>query len=348
MRERRALELPVSTFVRLSIFAFIVFAVLRLWPLIIMFILASLLAIALEPVLQWSERHMRRSFGILSVALLIGLLFALIVGLIIPPVSEQITNVAHQAPSYIDHIFEHLPASPAIQKMREKLISHPDQIGILPSISQLVLAGQMLFGGLASAILIYVLSIYLLIDGPRTWEWLIAFSKPETRQRFEQTAEEVSPVVSAYVLGQLITSVICAVYIFALCSILNIPAALMLGVLAGLFDVLPILGFIITLVPALIFALTVSPVTALILLLAFVVYHMIENYWLVPWIYGNRLRLSGLTVLVSFLAALTVFGILGAIAILPIVASYPIVERIWLSRYLGREVVRTHQEIESV
>ncbi|RYZ51644.1 MAG: AI-2E family transporter, partial [Proteobacteria bacterium] len=94
--------------------------------------------------------------------------------------------------------------------------------------------------------------------------------------------------------------------------------------------------------PAIILGLTISPVTGVLVAGAYILYHAIENYFLIPRIYGNRLRLSDLVVLVSLIAAGTLGGIVGAIMILPLVASYPIVERIWLAEYLGKGVVRRH------
>ena len=76
----------------------------------------------------------------------------------------------------------------------------------------------------------------------------------------------------------------------------------------------------------------------------YVAYHAIENYWIVPKIYGSRMRLSGLTVLVTFLVAVALGGIVGAIVALPIAAAYPIIERIWLARWVGRETVRKHRD----
>ena len=72
-------------------------------------------------------------------------------------------------------------------------------------------------------------------------------------------------------------------------------------------------------------------------------YHLIEDYIIFPRVYGNRLRLSGLVVLLSCLAAVLVLGFVGAIMVLPLVASYPIVERIWLQPYLGRDTVQKHE-----
>jgi len=68
---------------------------------------------------------------------------------------------------------------------------------------------------------------------------------------------------------------------------------------------------------------------------------------IVPKVYGDRLRLSTLTVLVSCMAAGLVGGVIGAIVILPLVASYPIVERIWLRRHLEVDTVAKHSQIDA-
>jgi predicted PurR-regulated permease PerM len=81
--------------------------------------------------------------------------------------------------------------------------------------------------------------------------------------------------------------------------------------------------------------------------LLYAAYHVVENYFIVPKVYGDRLRLSTLTVLVCCLAAGLLAGVAGVILVLPIVASYPILERIWLQPYLQRGTVQKHDQIEA-
>jgi predicted PurR-regulated permease PerM len=149
------------------------------------------------------------------------------------------------------------------------------------------------------------------------------------------------------VLGQVITSLLSFFYVLGLLTVLKVPAALLLAVLAGLFDVLPVLGFFLAVVPAMLFALKVSEPTALIVFAGYIAYHAIENYFIVPAVYGSRLRISTFVVLLSLLAAGLLAGIEGAIAALPIVASYPIIEKIWLRRYVGETTLKEHARIES-
>ena len=127
--------------------------------------------------------------------------------------------------------------------------------------------------------------------------------------------------------------------------VFHVPSAALLAVMAGIFDVLPLIGFFLFAIPAVALAFTVSPMTAAWVAGLYIAYHLLENYFIVPKVYGNRLRLSTLTVLVSCLAAGLVAGVVGVILVLPIVASYPIIERIWLQPYLERGTVQKHAEL---
>ena len=100
----------------------------------------------------------------------------------------------------------------------------------------------------ASVVILGAISSYLLIDGRRFYEWILAFFPLPTRLKLEQTAEEVGPLL-AFVVGQLISAGLCAVYVFICLKLLGVPAAVLLAVLAGLFDILPLIGFFLTLVP---------------------------------------------------------------------------------------------------
>jgi predicted PurR-regulated permease PerM len=127
---------------------------------------------------------------------------------------------------------------------------------------------------------------------------------------------------------------------------LHVPAALILGVLAGVLDLIPVLGFLVFMATAMVVAASVSMATALTVLLAYSVYHFFENYYLVPRVYGEQLRLSNVAVLLAFAVGAELGGVIGALMALPIAAAYPAVERIWLREYLAPDTVAEHARIE--
>ena len=190
-----------------------------------------------------------------------------------------------------------------------------------------------------------IVTIYLLLDGKRLYAWLIAYIPRVHRERMAITAEEVSGVVYAYVRGQAICSALVAVFSAIVLTLLRVPAAVPLAILAGLCDVIPVVGVILATVPAVLLGLTVSPTTAAIILAGYFGYHIVESYFLVPRIYGQRLRLSTLAVLLALLAGTTLQGLIGAVLVLPLVAAYPIIERIWLANYLAPDAVKDHSAL---
>jgi predicted PurR-regulated permease PerM len=117
--------------------------------------------------------------------------------------------------------------------------------------------------------------------------------------------------------------------------------------LAGLFDFVPVLGFILASAPAVLLAATVSWERAIAVLALYVFYHFVENYFIGPRVYGNRLRLSDTAVVLAFAVGLALGGIVGALVALPFAAVYPAVERIWLRRSLGEETIEEHARVEA-
>ena len=104
---------------------------------------------------------------------------------------------------------------------------------------------------------------------------------------------------------------------------LQVPAALLLALLAGILDFVPVVGFVLSAAPAIILGLTVSPAVAAGVGAFYVVYNMVENYYIQPKVYGRELELSDFAVITAFLIGGTLGGVLGALIALPVAAAYP-------------------------
>jgi predicted PurR-regulated permease PerM len=199
--------------------------------------------------------------------------------------------------------------------------------------------------GITAMIFVLVLALYLLIEGRTAFEWLISLAPKSKRPRLRKTAVEMSGVVLAYMRGQVITCFICAGWAYLVLILLHVPAALPLALIAFIADLLPVVGTIAMTVPAVLLALTGGPVKALLVLAGYMLYHFVESYFIVPRVYGKQMRLSTLTVLLAIMVGGTLQGAAGAILILPFVAGYPIVERLWLREKLPEDTVERHEEL---
>jgi len=191
-----------------------------------------------------------------------------------------------------------------------------------------------------------ILTVYLLVEREKTRDWLLAFVPSAVRTKARRTLTESREVVFGYVAGNVATSIFATVFVLVSLTFLKIPAALLLALLAGICDFVPALGFIISGVPAVLLALAVSPPRAMVVAFLYAFYHLLENYWIAPKVYGNRLSLSNVAVLTAFAVGAELGGVIGALLALPIAAAYPVIEKIWLADYLGRDVVAKHVRLE--
>jgi predicted PurR-regulated permease PerM len=348
-QSRRAVEFTVSwaTLLKITFFSALVFAIVKLIPLFGMLFIALLIAMTMAPLVSFVTRRGGPKW--LGIALCSVLLFGsvgLFFFVVTPEAAWQISGLIKTLPSFKDHILQQLPKTGSTRDIAEGFLRSSSFSNPEPLLQKFMSWGAIALQSMVEFFVVLVIAIYLLADGKRVFEWMVAFLPHRQRQRVDLAAPEIFSVVFSYMRGQFLTSIFCGIFMGTVLALLHVPNALLLAIISGILDVLPIIGFFLSLAPALVMALSVSPFAACAVFVLYLLYHLAETYFIVPSVYGNRLRLSTLTVLVSCLAAGMLGGVVGVIAILPIVASFPICERIWLRPFLGHETVDKHDEIE--
>jgi predicted PurR-regulated permease PerM len=282
----------------------------------------------------------------LLAVVLLGVIVAF-VGFVLPPLAEQTVSLLSDFSAFQERVASRLPSDQVLtHKFVDQLFRVPQSPEFTEQMDQPLVWGQVAASGVFTTGFVLITTLYLLLDGKRLYAWLLAYVPRKHREKMAMTVPEVSRVVCAYVRGQLLTSALFTVFVAILLYWLDVPAVLPLALLAGICDVIPVVGIIVATLPAAILALTVSPSAAAIVIVAYTVYHMFETYFIVPRVYGNTLRLSTLAVLIALIIGATLQGIVGAVLILPVVAAYPIIERIWLKDYLAQEVLDDHAALD--
>jgi len=316
---------------------------LSLWRLLMLVVMAIVLAISLDPIVDWlCRRKVPRALAAPLIVVLVAAVitsFFLIAGSSLASQAQFLGNQLQQAERTF---WERAPAIIRNAMQHNGLLT-PDATSIA---GYVVGAGRLLTGAIVVGVLALVLTIYLLIEGRTAYEWTVAYVPPDRRDRAHVTAHEAVRRIRSYVAGNVVTSSFAIVFVYVSLTLLKVPGAMLLALLAGVFDFVPVLGFILSSVPAVVLGLGVSPLVGLVVAGLYVLYHLIENYYLGPKVYGGKLRLSHLAVILAFAVGAEVGGIVGAILALPVAAMYPVIEGIWLKDYLGRDAVETHRRIE--
>ena len=340
---RLVLHIPWITFFKIGVAVLVAGAVYLLWPLLLLVFLALFLAVTLHAFVEWLEKKGVRRWASLTIVLT-GLLVVLTVtiALILPLLIEQVASFAKNLPTLYEQAMSQLPVNPQIRDGVVSFMASAKWEELGEWMGRFLSAGGIALSGLSQMILLLIIAIYMLIDGKKSYDWFLAFFSPLKRAKLRLTSDEISKVIFGYVSGQVITSILVTVSSYIVLRSLQVPGALMLAIVAGLFDILPILGFFIAMAPAFLLALNVSPQTAGLVLMAYLVIQTLENYLIVPMVYGKNLRVSTLTVLLGLLAGTLLAGIPGALAALPVIASYGAIERIWLKPFLREGVSEKH------
>jgi predicted PurR-regulated permease PerM len=305
------------------------------------------LAVALAPLVAWLERrHVGRGLATLLVGLGLFGAVAVTVALLVPSLGDQARLLGVKLDQLEEMIRRSLPAPIASAlHMGGSGASGPQ--GTVSFVARYAwTAASILVSSVTFGLFAFILSLYLVLEGERTYRWLLAYVPRAQRSRADATAREARRLIYAYVVGNLITSAFASAFTVILLLALHVPAALILALLAGVFDLIPVLGFILFSVSAVAVAATVSPTTAVMVAAGYSGYHLFENYYLTPRVYGDQLRMSMVAVLLSFAVGAELGGVVGALVALPLAGAYPAVEQIWLRGHLARGTVDDHARIE--
>ncbi len=338
---RLALQLPWSTLLKV-IAAVALFWVWReLAWLVMLMLIAIIIAVGLAPVVARLERRgwprwVASSAVVLACVAALAAFFAATWS----SLYAESQNLGQHLRAIEQEVLSRAP-EPLVQIIRRS--EGAADASVLANYAMSI--GRGLLWAAGAFTLAWILVVYLLIEAEMTYQWVRGFVPARLRTRFDRTATEARDAAFGYVVGNVVTSICAGAYIFAWLVLLHVPAALLLAVLAFVFDFVPVLGFFLSCAPAVVMAATQSPTLALLMVPIYLAYHFLENYLIGPRVYGSRLRLSNVAVLLAFAVGAELGGVAGALLALPVAAVYPVVERLWLREPFGDDVVKEHSRL---
>jgi putative heme transporter len=295
---------------------------IQLWPVLLVLVAALLAAGTLSPAVRWlEEKRVRRSGGIAIVFAVFFILALLVVFLTIPTLVSQGAALLEHEPALRARLADqlagtHLTAPLAHWLRGFKYDAPTGTIGATAFAYSVRVIAAAAYG--VSALF---LALYIMIDRDRLRGGLFAVVPRSHHVRLSRIMMNLETIVGAYIRGQVITSLLMAVFTFVLLKACGVENALALAVFAGLADVLPYIGALLSVGPAFLAALARGPVIAAAVLVLMLAYEEFESRVLVPRIYGRALRLPSSVVLFALLAGGTLMGILGALLALPVAAA---------------------------
>ncbi len=326
----RRLIILLTILAAVAVAAVLVWGASYITTAILIFIVASLIAYAIIPVVDLFQRVMPRSLAILAVYVIVLGLLGLIMYFIIKTMVVQLSSLA-QSIAVLLQSGKNGQASPLVRILEDIGLSS-SQINNLGSqlSAQLsnfagTLAGGILpiISGVASTLvnmlLTVVISIYLLVDGSRAIAWLRHKTPISQRGNINSFFTSLQHVVGGYIRGQVTLCLIIGTMVGAGMAVLGLSSyAILLGVLSFVTEFIPVLGTIVTGVVAVLLALTQGWLTAILVLAYFVLVHIFEGYILAPRLIGKAVGLHPVVSLLALTIGGELFGVWGAIFASPL------------------------------
>jgi predicted PurR-regulated permease PerM len=300
--------------------------------LVLVFI-AVILASGLQPFIAWLRGHMPIGRGP-TILLVYGIFLVIVVGMslfVVPAALAQLDRTITSLPPFFDRAREWAATlhptsvSRTVVTMIDAAARTLKGVDGGPSTGQVVQVGLTLAEALTSILTLLTVVYFWLTEHARLQRYVLAFVPQHRRKRARDVWNAAETRLGMWVRGQLILMSSIGVATGVAYTLLGVPSAVLLGLLAALAEAIPIVGPLLGAIPAVVVAATISPQLALAVAGVYLVLQLIEGNVLVPLVMRNTTGISPFLVILSVLIGAAAAGFLGALLAVPIAAAGEVV-----------------------
>lgn len=318
----------------------------RFYQVIFILFVAVVIGTILRPTVLWLQRRgLPQKAGVSLVYLLLLALLTGFVLLLFPLIAEQSATITAAIPGYYQSIYGWTLENPNLLTESLRAIL-PDALSILEPAQQtgqemLDSAGQVLgyvasvASGFLTAVVILLLAAYWTLDGPRTIQSLLLLAPQDQRENISELIAAMETKVGAYLAGQGILMLVVGLLALIAYWLIGLPYVLVLAVVVGIMEAVPLIGPLLGAIPAVLVALSLGPDKVIWVIVATIVIQQLENSVLVPRIMRQAVGVNPFVTLLALFAFSTLLGVAGALMAIPLAA----IIQILLNRFVFRPQV---------
>ncbi len=316
-------------------------------------LLAFVLAYLLKPLADWAEKRLqvRRVVAVVLVYIVVLAILSLVPVTVVPYAVDRITRLNLDVQTLTDDLIGFLSQPFMLFGYRFSLedflgdVRGTVQNILEPFASQTVGLVLNVVSSLLWVISISIISFYLVKDADRLRQFLDRMAPPGYTEELRRLREEVNRVWKAFFRGQVVLGFVVGMTVWISMSIVGLPNAGLMGLLAGLLEAVPTFGPVLATIPAVLIALFMGSVYlplsnfwfAVLVLGIYVVIQQVENAYLVPRIMGRRMQLHPVVIFVGVLAGGALAGALGVLLAAPAVGSLRVLLTYIYAKLLDQE-----------
>jgi predicted PurR-regulated permease PerM len=303
----------------------------RFYLVVFMVFVALIIGTVIRPIVDWLYLHkLPKVAGVILIYIVLLILVLGFILLLFPLVFEQGSMLIDGLPNYYQDIYTWMENSPnqliislsqilpreipgfsTVQQTGPEMLASAEQAwAYVTSVSRVVFV----------TIVLLLLAFYWTIDGPRTILSLLLLLPKSRRNDIKELISAMEAKIGYFILGKGILSLAVGGLALIAYLIIGLPNALVLALIAGIFEAVPMIGPILGAIPAGIIALSISPAKLAWVVGAIIIIQQIESYVLTPRIMSKAVGVNPFVSLLSIFAFTSLFGIVGALMAVPIAA----------------------------
>ena len=294
--------------------------------------IAGFIALVLGPPVRVLERHVGDRRG-LAAGIVVFSTLAIVVGmalLFVLPVRTQLISIISDLPGTVTRAAQGKgPVGDIVKKLHLEKYVKDNQVELSRAADRLSRSSFEIaktgFAVAAAFITTTLLTFLFLAQSTAMATTAKGLLPNRRRAQAVQIANDAAAAVSAYMIANLLISLIAGAAAFVCLLALGVPAPVVLALLIAVTDLIPLVGATIGAAVCVLAAYLHSPTAGLIALIFFVVYQQVENGVIYPWLMARKVKVNPLLVLLSVLLAVEVFGILGALLAVPVSGALQVI-----------------------
>ena len=298
--------------------------------ILVLIFIAAFLAIGLNPAVSWLRRRgIRRGFAVAIVTLV---LLALLIGgitALIPPLVTQTNELIKNVPDYVSQLQRSQTIRELIVRynIMEKVTSAVNAGTIGNAVGGVVGGARLIFGTIFNTLTVLVLTIYFMAAFDRLREAAYSLVPASRRSRVRLLTDEILTKVGAYMVGALAIAVLAGFSSFVLAMILGLAYPFALAVVVAVCDLIPQIGATLGAIIVSLVGFASSLTAGLVCAGFFIIYQQVENYLVYPTVMRRSVKVSDVAAVVAALLGVALFGVVGALVAIPMVAAIQLIIR---------------------
>jgi predicted PurR-regulated permease PerM len=322
-RERHKFDLSYTSIIRVILVLALLLVVYLIRDIIALVFVSVVFAAAINPWVQWFHKkwHLPKVLGVVIIYLMAFAIISMAIGLIVPALIQQIQQIVASFPELFQRLVNSFaeiqsPTFGATSDFEASLGTIQQALG--EATQGVFSALSSAFGGVIFLLAVLVLTLYLIIEEDALMLIVKQITPPKYHNYLADAAQRVQNKMGQWLRGQLFLMLFVGVLTYIGLLILGMPFALVLALLAGIFELIPYAGPLLGGIPAVIVALNISPLMVVLVIVLYFLVQQIENHLLVPKVMEKAVGLNPVIIIVAVLIGAKIGGILGAILAVPV------------------------------